>query len=82
MVRRRRHIETRNETRSVDQCGVNRFRACLLGGIFVFLGLAFISAHWLPDEWYLEWIFIFFAAHSAATLALHEVRGYNDVEPS
>ena len=81
-MRRQSHRrEARIKPVTADHRGLNRYRTCLIGGIFAYLVLAFVSAHWLPNESYVEWIFIFFAAHTA-TYLLREVRGHDDVEPS
>jgi hypothetical protein len=57
-------------------------RVCLTGSVLVYLGLAYLSARWLPNEPFIPFVFVFFAAHTAAYLLLKEVRGYNDDKPS
>lgn len=56
----------------------NMARACLIVSVFVYLGFAAVSARWIPNEPFIAYIFIFFAAHTAAYLLLKEIRGYDN----
>lgn len=58
-----------------DAGGMGRFRACLMIGVVVYLGLAWLSTRWLPDYPVIAWVLVFFGAQSAAFLFANEVRG-------
>ena len=49
-------------------------RMALTGGIIAYLVLAALAVRWLPDQPFAAAVFIFFAAHSAAHLAVEETR--------
>jgi hypothetical protein len=57
-------------------------RACLIGGVIVYLGLAALAIRWRPDQPFIASIWIFLAAHSAAYLVFQEVRGSGDTRES
>jgi hypothetical protein len=58
-----------------EERGLWRFRACLIISVVVYLGLAGLSALWLPAYPVIAFVLVFFGAHSAAYLLFHEVRG-------
>ncbi len=72
----------RSKAVPVDRRRVNMARACLIGSVFVYLCLADIAARMLPNQYFIAFVFVFFAAHSTAYLLLKEVRGYDDDKPS
>jgi hypothetical protein len=80
MTQRRQTQEKGDDGVAVDNRGINRYRACLLGGVFIYLGLACASMRWLPAESPVKWIFIFFAVHTSASLLLQEVRNRSNAE--
>lgn len=80
-MQRRLDRHTRGKAVPVDRRRANMERACLIGSVFVYLGLAGFAARTLPDESFIAYIFIFFAAHTATYLLLEEVRGYGDDKP-
>jgi hypothetical protein len=82
MRRQSRRRETRNELVKAGQRGPNWSRACLVGSIIVYLGLATLISRWLPGESVLTWVLVLFSAHSAAYLLFHEIRGYEDDDES
>jgi len=81
-VRTRVDRQTREKPAPADQRGLNAARVCLIGSVFVFIALAYLSALWLPNEPFIAFVFVFFAAHTAAYLLLMEVRGYDNHKPS
>jgi 4-hydroxybenzoate polyprenyltransferase len=81
-VRTRLDRQTREKPAPADHRGLKAARVSLIGSVFVFMGLAYLLARWLPNEAFIAFVFVFFAAHTAAYLLLKEVRGYNDDKPS
>jgi hypothetical protein len=78
MRRHRQDRETRDDPLRDDQRRLRRFRVCLIGSIIFYIGLARLTACWLPGEPMISWVLIFFGAHSAAYLVAHELRGRRD----
>jgi hypothetical protein len=81
-MRRPRHDREPEGRPAKGQSGLWGSRACLIGGVIFYLGLAALAIYWRPDEPFIASIWIFFAAHSAAYLVVQEIRGYGDERSS
>jgi hypothetical protein len=77
-VRTRLDRQTRDKAVRTDHRGLNMARVCLAGSVLVYQGLAYQSARWLPEEPFIAFVFLFFAAHTALCSLVNEVRGYDD----
>jgi hypothetical protein len=51
---------------------------CLIGSIFVFLGLAGLINRCLPDESATRGVLVLFGAQSVVHLLDHEIKGYDE----
>jgi hypothetical protein len=80
-VRRRRDRQIADKSGPLNRNRLRWVRLCLIASVFVYLGLADRAARWLPNEPFVAFVFVFFAAHTAAYLLLKEVRGYDDDNP-
>jgi hypothetical protein len=81
-MRRPRREQTPGHRPASARSGVWGSRACLLGGVVIYLALAVLARHWRPDEPFIAFIWVFLAAHSAAYLLVQELRRYGDEPPS
>lgn len=57
-----------------------RYRVCLAASIPAYLGGAGAAAWWLPGQPLVAYVLAFFAAHSAAYLLTHLVRGDDEAQ--
>jgi hypothetical protein len=79
MEERRNYREITDGEAPVDHRGLNWSRTCLVGSIFVFLGLAILISRWLPEEYVVQWVLVYFSAESAFLL-VHVSEGSDEDE--